>query len=293
MQQKTLLWATAFCAVIFLTGAADAARVGIVITQPQGVTFIKCLSVDKSLNAYEVLKYTGQDITWSPPGELWGHGLCAIEGTGCPVSNCFFCDGENAWRFYVKQWSSDSWIPYMKSFDGGNNCDDHYCAQDGDVMGFAYGPDGTQPAALKYADVCKPITSSGSKDTHDEADEETTTSRKETTTTIAPASITTQQTTTTQEETTTIAITTTTQRPATTTTEATTTTTRAPTTTTPTTTIKAPTTTLSEEQPPGIIGNVIAYSVNNSPVIAAIAVLFAAAYINYGFYKKKARNKNA
>ena len=181
----------------------------------------------------------------------------------------------------------------MKSFDGGNSCDEHYCAEDGDVIGLAFGPDGTEPASTKYDDVCQPIISSGSSS--DSEDKETTTTEESTTTSVPPESTTTEAPTTTtevEETTTTEEITTTTQRPATTTTEEATTTTEEPTTTTPTTT-EAPTTTLAEEQQPGVIGNVIAYSVNNSPVIAAIVAMLAAAFISFGLYKKKARDKNA
>jgi hypothetical protein len=292
MQPKIVTWAVVLCIIIFLTGAADASRVAIVITQPQGDTYTKCLSVDQSLNAYEVLKYTGQDITWSSPGP-WGHGLCAISGTGCPEKNCF-CDDVNSWRFYLKQWSSDEWTLSMKSFDGGTSCEDRYCAQEGDVIGLAFGPDGTEPVSYKYSDICQPITSSGSRDSHSTSDE-TTTTKEVTTTSISPASTSTEAPTTTTEEkvtTTTKAVTTTTQKKATTTTEEPTTTTMAPEATTPTTT-QAPTTTLAEEKAPGIIGNVIAYSVNNSPIIAAIAAMLAAAYISFGFYKKKTGYKNA
>jgi hypothetical protein len=290
MQQKTLLWAAVLCTLIVLAGAAGAVRVAVVITQPQGETFTKCLSVDKALNAYEVLERTGQDITWSFPGP-WGHGLCAIGGTGCPANNCF-CDDANSWRFYARQWSSDAWTLSMKSFDGGASCVEHYCAQDGDVIGLAYGTDGAEPVSYKYDEICQPVTSSGSSHT-DDTTKETTTTRRATTTTAPLTSSTEAPTTTTLEEatTTTRLITTTTQKPATTTTKEATTT-LAPPTTAPTTT-EAPTTTLAEAQPPSIIGDVIAYSVSNSPMIVAIASLFAAAYISYGFYKKKARTKNA
>jgi hypothetical protein len=289
MQQKTILWAVVFCGIIVLSGVADAVRIGIVITQPQGVNYVKCLNVDRSLNAYVILEYTGQNITWSSPGP-WGHGLCAIEGTGCPAKNCF-CDPENSWKLYLKTWDSKAWTVSMKSFDGGSSCNEHYCAQEGDVIGLAFGPDGTEPSTLKYEDICLPITPSDSSKDSDH--EETTTTRQTTTSSMAPATTSAQApTTTTQEEvTTTTEATTTTQRPATTTTETPTTTTRAPATTTPTTT-PAPTTTLAEAQPPSIVGDVIAYSVNNSPIIAAIVAMFAAACISFGVYKKKARTKN-
>jgi len=291
MQQRILVWTVVLCTIIILAGAAGASRVAVVINQPQGATYTKCLSVDQSLNAYELLEYTGLDITWSSPGP-WGHGLCAIDGTGCPAQNCF-CDPENSWRFYLKIWDSNAWTASMKSFDGGGNCDEHYCAQDGDMIGLVYGSDGSEPGSFKYSDICLPITQSDSS--KDSEEKTTITSRQTTTSTVPPAPASSlASTTTTQEEasTTTLAVTTTTQRPATTTTEAVTTTTIAPAATT-TITEEGPVTSLAEEKTPSIIGNVIAYSVNNSPMIVAFAALFAASYISFGLYKKKTRNKNA
>lgn len=301
MQRKTIQLAAVLCAVGLLCWQASAVRVAVVITQPSGLTYVKCISVNKLTNAYDVLESTGKDLTWSPPGP-WGHGLCAIEGTGCPAKNCF-CDPENSWRFYVKQWSSDTWKLSMKSFDGGSSCDEHYCAQDGDVIGLAYGGDNAQPASFRYSDICLPISRSG-----DGIEDIKKTTTKPATSSSAPTTTqqkqaTTQQTTTTQEaaskaEETTSSInpTTTTKPRPTTTTKPTTTTEKATTTSVPATTAptstKPPTTTPVKEEP-GIVGDVISYSVKNPPIVAILAAMLAAAYISYGAYMKRVRAKNA
>jgi hypothetical protein len=287
IQRYVILSAAALCALLIFSGSACADRVAVIISQPDGGTYQKCISVARLANAYDVLEETGKDITWSSPGP-WGHGLCAIGDTGCEAKNCF-CDQVNSWRFYVKQWSSESWTMSMKSFDGGSNCEEHYCAQDGDVIGFAYGPDGTEPASFVYDDICEPV--SRSTDSDDEEDEETTTTRK-TTTTAAPQTTTQPPETTAPEETTTTEKETTTTLKPTTTTKVTTTSTTEPAPTTTHAATTAPTTTLAQESP-NIIGDVISYSLKNPPMVAVFAAFLTAAYIGYDIYKKKVRTKNA
>jgi len=245
--------------LFILSGFTCADRVAVVISWPDGAVYTKCLNVERLTNAYDLLGKTGLNITWSSPGP-WGHGLCSIEATGCPAKNCF-CDPEKSWRFYEKRWTASVWDMSMKSFDGGNSCDEHYCAQDGDVIGLVYGPDGTEPAAYVYPDVCQPVSRSG-----DSGDKE-----EETTTTLAKASTTTKSTTTTEaaETTPTEEATTTTEEAPAATIERTTTSTEVPVATTepaPTTTTiqgeetEETTTTLAEKSP-GIVGQVIAFSV--------------------------------
>lgn len=143
--------------LLTLLPIVGAVRVAVFVDIPDQDTFTKCLSVDSDTNGYEILEKTGLDIEWSTPGP-WGHALCSIEGIGCPSSNCFFCDasagGTIYWNFYIKESEKDSWSYSPVGFDGGTSCSEHYCAKEGDALGFAYGPYGTKPGSYSFNDIC-------------------------------------------------------------------------------------------------------------------------------------------
>ncbi len=140
-----LLW------LLILLGNANAARVGVVVTFPNGETFTKCLQVSESDNGYTVLNSAGLSIAWSYY-DLWGHGLCGINGFGCSSDNCW-CSSEY-WGFFTKGVNDRSWDYSPVGFDGGSGCSEHYCAGDGELIGLAYGPYGTKPGKYSFEDVC-------------------------------------------------------------------------------------------------------------------------------------------
>ena len=139
---------------LVLAGSASSARIAVVIEYPEGGTYKKCVTAEESANAYDVLKKSGIDTQWSNPGDA-GHFLCAINDIGCPQENCLCSD--KSWNFYIKEAAKDSWEYSMKLYDGGTSCDEHYCAKDGDMLGFAYGPYGTEPGSYIYKAICPPI----------------------------------------------------------------------------------------------------------------------------------------
>ncbi|MEA3255746.1 MAG: carboxypeptidase-like regulatory domain-containing protein, partial [Candidatus Altiarchaeota archaeon] len=71
---------------------------------------------------------------------------------GCPASNCF-CNPDEYWNFYIKS-GDDSWSYSPVGFDGGESCSEHYCAEEGDVLGFAYGGYGTEPLGISFREIC-------------------------------------------------------------------------------------------------------------------------------------------
>jgi len=53
-------------------------------------------------SGFDILEQSGLNITWSPPTQ-YGHKLCAINGTGCPVNNCYCNRDSMYWNFYLKR----------------------------------------------------------------------------------------------------------------------------------------------------------------------------------------------
>ncbi|MDD5111165.1 MAG: hypothetical protein PHG85_01310 [Candidatus Altiarchaeota archaeon] len=135
---------------------AHAARVGVVISFPDGTTSTACAEVSENANAYDVIRQSDLPIEWSYDA-LWGHGLCGINGIGCASDNCY-CSSDY-WGFYIY---SIGWKYSPVGFDGGDTCwngeldsyEGHYCARDGDLLGLAYGPYGTKPKRISFGDIC-------------------------------------------------------------------------------------------------------------------------------------------
>lgn len=87
------------CAVL-LAQTASAARVAVVIEMPDG-TVTKCVPAAENGNGYIVVEDAGENAVWSYYGYALGHGLCGINGVGCPASDCY-CNPSVYWNFYVK-----------------------------------------------------------------------------------------------------------------------------------------------------------------------------------------------
>lgn len=149
--------------IVALVTTAQAVRVGVVVTFLDGTTQTECASVDENASAYEVLQNTGFSIGWSDTDDpSFGHLICNINGEGCPGDNCF-CSS-NYWWIYIKQ--GGLWHESPVGCDGGDTCwngdwnswDGHICAQEGQMLGFAYGPWGTplpKPASRTFNNVCQ------------------------------------------------------------------------------------------------------------------------------------------
>jgi len=138
--------------LILLSIPIDAIRVGVVVEFPNGTVFKKCLILPEGTNGYEIMQRTGLKLEWAY-WEGLGHALCKIEDTGCPASSCW-CEYPKYWNFYIKKIYRDSWRYSPVGFDTPGGCDMHYCAEDMDMLGFAYGGFGTKPEELSFDDVC-------------------------------------------------------------------------------------------------------------------------------------------
>jgi hypothetical protein len=86
-------------------------------------------------------------LTWGGPHPLYGHALCKIKGYGNEptAEGCVF--GSQSWAYWMIKNASSSWMSVPVGQDGGENCwnrdpfswDGHYCAANGDLIGYVYG----------------------------------------------------------------------------------------------------------------------------------------------------------
>jgi len=140
---------------LILIDLVSAVRVGVVVEFPNGGIFKRCVTVDKGENAYEILKESGLKIEWSYD-ERFGHALCAILDMGCPAENCF-CSS-SYWNFYIKGIHDDSWKYSSVGFDAPGDCSNHYCAENGDLLGFTYSPYNKKPGEFSFHEICPETT---------------------------------------------------------------------------------------------------------------------------------------
>jgi hypothetical protein len=137
--------------ILALSISANATKVGVVVEFPNDAVFTRCVDVERDANAYEILQKSGLRTTWSFHAQ-YGHGLCAILDTGCPEDNCF-CSTEY-WNFYIKKPGDGSWGNSQVRFDGGSSCGEHYCAGEGDLLGFTYNVHGEGPREFSFEEIC-------------------------------------------------------------------------------------------------------------------------------------------
>lgn len=150
MDRKPIIFWTAL--MLFCMNSTAAIDVGFVIQYPDGTVDRGCLNLPEDDNGYNLLAATGINLTWHDSGPALGHGLCAIDGVGCPQENCWCTD--KYWGFYIRKTGEADWTYSAVGFDGGTSCSEHYCAKEGDVVGFAYGAYGTKPQSFSFSDVC-------------------------------------------------------------------------------------------------------------------------------------------
>jgi hypothetical protein len=139
----------------------NAADVGVVVEFPNGTVYTQCVEISDGESAYRLLRETELDIDWSGKG-AWGRALCMINGVGDDVVGDG-CDwGSDYWGFYLALDNGTSWDYSPVGFDMGDcwnrefdSFSGHYCAQDGDMVGFAYGGFGTKPDFRKFTQVCR------------------------------------------------------------------------------------------------------------------------------------------
>lgn len=141
---------------------AWADKVGVVVSFPDNSVYGQCLEVAAGTNGYDLLQKTGLSLLWAGPS-TFGHMLCRINGVGDEVSG-------NACQYSGKYWGlllakDNAWNYLPVGFDGGSACwngeansyDGHYCAEEGDLLGFRYGAYGELPDFHSFDEVCNSL----------------------------------------------------------------------------------------------------------------------------------------
>ncbi len=146
--------------LIFMLQSANAAEVCVVVDYKEDKPDSKCADIDEGKDGYDVLEATGFDILWSPES-VWGQMVCKINDIGTDVNtqtgSCEYSG--DFWNFVLVEGSKWGHMPV--GLNGGDECWNrdfswsdwskvvHYCAKDGDVIGFAFGPEGSEPEMFK------------------------------------------------------------------------------------------------------------------------------------------------
>jgi len=152
------------CFLILLAAAlcASAVEVALVVEFPDGTLETECLDVPDNSNGYETLEASLFDLTWSGAG-IYGHALCKINNIGDDLrgNSCAF--GSESWGFFSDLDDNGRWAFSSVGFDAPGGCAFHYCADEGDVLGFVRtGFDESfnainQPAYRSFTQVCSKL----------------------------------------------------------------------------------------------------------------------------------------
>jgi len=153
-------WKKTTIIMLLLAGCAGAVKVGVYVEFPDGTDYTKCVEADDQDDGYKVMQAAGLDINWST-SDLWGHGMCGIEDTGCPADDCW-CSS-NYWGFLLGGESVSSYTYMPVGFDAPGECWNHdpasyvghYCATHGDVLAFRWGGWGDMPRYVKFGEICQ------------------------------------------------------------------------------------------------------------------------------------------
>ena len=87
------------------TGTLSSAAV--VVDLGDGASAVRWVDFDQPLSGLEVLEASGLDVTVAESS--FGPAVCAIEGVGCPVDNCF-CSPDLYWNYGY--WDGSAWQSY-------------------------------------------------------------------------------------------------------------------------------------------------------------------------------------
>ncbi|MBW2980069.1 hypothetical protein KY360_01455 [Candidatus Woesearchaeota archaeon] len=144
---------------LFVINAVYAANVGWVVKFPDNSIEKGCAQVNDDANGYELLQATGLTLLWSSYG-TYGHGLCKINGVGDDVAGGGCAFSGNWWNFDIL--IDNAWQQMPVGYDTPGGCWDgnilswggHYCAQNGDVLGWAYSNGTGFPDVYTFDELC-------------------------------------------------------------------------------------------------------------------------------------------
>ena len=129
-------------------------RAGLVILGADGVAQTYCISLDAdSLTGAQLLEHAGVTPTFQISG--MGTALCALDGSGCPESDCFCqCKGTpcHYWNYFIHD-AEGAW-----AYSGIGAAQRQ--VQGGDADAWVWGDGATPPPTFDFATLC-PVQDAG------------------------------------------------------------------------------------------------------------------------------------
>jgi len=111
--------------------APRSARAHVVVQFGDHDLAARAINFTAPISGLRALELTGLPVVTASFG--WGTAVCAINGVGCPATNCF-CDSNNFWGY--KYWDGSAWQDYMVGADSSS-------VNNGAVEGWRWGPWGS------------------------------------------------------------------------------------------------------------------------------------------------------
>jgi hypothetical protein len=140
--------------------------VGVLVNFPDGTIKTACVEAADNENGYSLMQKTGFSLLWAGPS-TFGHALCRIDGVGDDVNGDYCSYSGKYWGFFIADQGAWAYMPV--GWDAGDSCwngdpnsyEGHYCAKDGDVMGYRYGEFGVMPVYRDFSEICPTKKKSG------------------------------------------------------------------------------------------------------------------------------------
>jgi len=147
--------------ILYATSSANAVKVGVLVEFPDKTRITECVDVPENTNGYELMQRTGLNLLWAGPS-MFGHSLCKINGVGTDVSGDYCKYTGKYWGLMLAD--NGAWTYMPVGWDGGDNCwnqdpasfTGHYCAREGDVLGYRFGEWGDMPGFESFEEICRP-----------------------------------------------------------------------------------------------------------------------------------------
>ena len=110
----------------------------------------ECFEIDEGKIGYELIEETNWDLLWSPVS-AFGRMVCKINDIGTDVSGQYCEYNGDFWNLVLNRDGKWLHLPIGLDAPGGcwnydmNSWSGHYCTKEGDVLGLAFGPAGSEP----------------------------------------------------------------------------------------------------------------------------------------------------
>lgn len=139
--------------IILMVQLANAAQVCVVVDygkDAESEPDSKCIDTDEGMDGYTLMEKTAWSLLWSPQS-VYGHMVCKINDVGTEVSGQYCEYSGEFWNIVLSR--GGEWIHLPIGLDASGGCwnydisswNGHYCTKDGDVLGFKFGSEGSEP----------------------------------------------------------------------------------------------------------------------------------------------------